>query len=71
MEAIPAFTIYFGKVSCGDEPGIVRTGSLCVHPVTSSGLVPEDKPCTGVTDTLRGALFLVVLEEEGGGTWTP
>jgi len=71
VETISAFTIYFGEVSCGDEPCIVRTGSLCVHPVTSSGLVPEDKPCSGVTDTLRGALFLVVLEEEGGGAWTP
>ena len=71
METIPALTIYFGQVSCGDEPRIVRTGSLCVHSVTSSGLVPEDKPCTGVTDALRAALFLVVLEEEGGGTRTP
>ena len=70
MEAIPAFTIHLREVSRGDEPGIVGTGSLCVNPVASSSLVPEDEARTCVTDALRGALLLVVLEEEGGRTWT-
>ena len=70
VESVPALAVDLRQVSGGDEPGVVRAGSLCVHPVTFPRLVPEDEARTGVTDALRGALLLVVLEEEGGRTWT-
>jgi len=61
---ISTFTVNFREVSCGDEPGIVRAGSLGVDTVAPTGLVPEDVASPCVTDTLRLPLLLVVFEEE-------
>ena len=52
-------------VLAGDEPGVLRAGSLGVDAVARLGLVPEDVALGVVAHALCGGLLLVVAEEEG------